>query len=76
MLPARPVLRHAALLLFCVATYAFAPVAGFGCLLLVLGLAQTSHSDRRTRAFYVAAFFLVLTHAEAPWAAWLRSLGR
>ena len=61
LLPARPVLRHAALLLFCVTTYAFAPVAGFGCLLLVLGLAQTSPSDRRTRALYVAAFFLVLT---------------
>jgi hypothetical protein len=76
LLPARPVLRHAALLLFCVTTYAFAPVAGFGCLLLVLGLAQTEASERRTRALYVAAFFVVLTYAEAPWAAWLRSLGR
>jgi len=75
LLPARPVLRHAALLLFCVTTYAFAPVAGFGCLLLVLGLAQTGPSASRTRALYVAAFFLVLAYAEAPWAGLLRSLG-
>ena len=76
LLPARPLLRHAALLVFCLTTYAFAPVAGFGCLLLVLGLAQTNPAEARTRALYVAAFFLVLTYAEVPWAALLRrSLG-
>jgi hypothetical protein len=72
LLPARPLLRHAALLLFCVTTYAVAPVAGFGCLLLVLGLVQTTPAEPRTRAVYVAAFFLVLTYAEAPWAGLLR----
>ena len=72
LLPAPRVVRHAALLLFCVTTYAFAPVAGFGCLLLVLGLAQTTADEPRTRALYVAAFFLVLTYAEAPWAGLLR----
>ena len=76
LLPFPSVLRHAALLLFCVTTYAFAPVAGFGCLLLVLGLAQTNPPETRTRVLYVAAFFLVLTYAEAPWADLLRrSLG-
>ena len=34
--------RHGAILLFCLATYAFAPVAGFGWLLLVMGLANVS----------------------------------
>jgi hypothetical protein len=70
LLPVAPVWRHAALLLFCLATYAFAPVAGFGCLLLVLGLSQTEASATRLRGLYVAAFFLVLVYAEVPWA-WL-----
>src|SRR4030095_683661 len=72
LLPSRPLLRHGALLLFCVTTYAFAPVPGFGCLLLVLGLAQTNPDEARTRALYVVAFFLVLTYADAPWAGPLR----
>ena len=77
LLPVAPPWRHAALLVFCVATYAFAPVAGFGCLLLVLGLAQTKPAESRLRLLYVAAFLLVLTYAEAPWAGLLRSaLGR
>src|SRR5262245_33107349 len=41
LLPVPRLARHASLLLFCTIVYAFAPVAGFGCLLLVLGLAQT-----------------------------------
>lgn len=66
------VVRHAALILFCVATYAFAPVAGFGCLLLVLGLAQADPGEGRLRALYMAVFLLVLVYAEVPWAALLR----
>jgi hypothetical protein len=72
LLPVAQVWRHAALLLFCLATYAFAPVAGFGCLLLVLGLAQTEAPATRLRGLYVGAFFLVLVYAEVPWAGLLR----
>jgi hypothetical protein len=47
---------------------AVAPVAGFGCLLLVLGLVQTDPRETRLRALYVAVYVLVLLYAEAPWA--------
>src|SRR5262245_4974154 len=68
LLPAPSAVRHAALLLFCTVVYALAPVAGFGCLLLVLGLAQTEPSETRLRALYVAVYLLVLLYAEGPWA--------
>jgi hypothetical protein len=61
-------LKHGLLLLFCFVTYAFAPVAGFGWMLLVLGLAQCDEADRALRTTYVAAFLLVLVYAEVPWA--------
>jgi hypothetical protein len=60
--------RHGALLLFCLATYALAPVAGFGWLLLVMGLATSTVDQRRLRAAYVAVFCAVLLYAEIPWA--------
>ena len=60
--------RHAALLLFCLATYAFAPVAGFGWLLLVMGLAAAAPDQRRIRAAYVGTFCVVLLYSEIPWA--------
>lgn len=63
--------RHGAILLFCLATYAFAPVAGFGWLLLVMGLATAAVDQRRIRAAYVGAFCVVLLYAEIPWAALL-----
>ena len=69
LLPSPPAARHAALLLFCVVTHAFAPVAGFGCLLLVL--AQTDPQETRLRVLYVAGYFLVLIYADAPWASLL-----
>ena len=59
--------RHGAVLLFCLATYAFAPVAGFGWLLLVMGLASTPADQRRIRAAYVSVFCIVLLYAEIPW---------
>jgi hypothetical protein len=61
-------LRHAALLTFCGLTYAFAPVAGFGWLLLVMGSAQTVASQIWLRRVYVAAFLVVLFYSEVPWA--------
>jgi hypothetical protein len=61
-------LRHLALLAFCAVTYALAPVAGFGWLLLVMGLANAEPRRHRLRRVYVAAFLLVLVYAEVPWA--------
>ena len=60
--------RHGAILLFCLATYAVAPVAGFGWLLLVMGLANSAVEQRALRAAYVATFCIVLLYAEIPWA--------
>lgn len=57
-------LAHASLLAFCLLTYAIAPVAGFGWLVAVLGLA-TCPDDRRLRLAYVAAFALILLYSEA-----------
>lgn len=70
LLPTRPPIetaRHAALLTFCVTTYAFAPVAGFGWLLLVMGVAQVGASQRWLRNAYVGAFVVVLFYSEVPW---------
>jgi hypothetical protein len=71
LLPLRPSLqpvRHILLLGFCVVTYAFAPVAGFGWLLLVMGLAACRTDQPKIRAAYVAAYLLVLLYSEVPWA--------
>jgi hypothetical protein len=59
--------RHAALLLFCVTTYALAPVAGFGWLLAAMGLSQCGARDRLLKAAYVAVFILILLYSELPW---------
>lgn len=69
--PTRVVSRcgHAAVLLFCAATYALAPVAGFGWLLLAMGLASSDPSDPRDRVWrraYLAVFLLVMLYAEMP----------
>src|SRR5436190_1875544 len=53
-------LRHAALLAFCLTTYALAPVAGFGWILVALGAAQCRPESQRLRAAYVATYALVL----------------
>ena len=58
-------LRDAALLVFCVGTYAVAPVAGFGWLLLAMGVAQGR--GPRALAGYLAAFALLLFYREIPW---------
>ena len=68
--------RHTALMLFCVTTYALAPVAGFGWLIATMGLAQCPSDGRTVRAAYVVVFFLVLLYSEIPWtgvlASWMR----
>jgi|SoiMethySBSTD1v2_1073268.scaffolds.fasta_scaffold00439_24 hypothetical protein len=61
-------LHHVSLLLFCGVTYAIAPVAGFGWLLLTMGVALCRPEQRLLRATYVATWFLVLFYSEIPWA--------
>jgi len=61
--------RHASLLVFCVTTYALAPVAGFGWLLATMGLAHCRPDQTSWRAGYVAVFILILLYSEIPWTA-------
>ena len=67
--------RHAAILAFCVTTYALAPVAGFGWLIATMGLAQCHSNQRVLRGAYILVFVLILLYAEIPWtgvlSAWL-----
>jgi hypothetical protein len=59
---------HVLLLLFCVTTYAVAPVAGFGWLLLTMGLASVSPEHRSLRTAYVIGWLLVLAYFVTLWA--------
>ena len=59
---------HVVLLMFCAVTYAFAPVAGFGWLLLVMGLAQLPSSRPWLAGAYLAVFLVVLFFDEVAWA--------
>jgi hypothetical protein len=61
--------RHASVLAFCLVSYAFAPVAGFGWLLLVMGAAQIRTPGAGLSVLYLMAFLAVLFYAEVPWAA-------
>ncbi len=60
--------RHGVLLLFCATTYAVATVAGFGWLLLAMGVAQCEPERRGTRLLYLAVYALILGYREVPWA--------
>jgi len=60
-------LGDAALLIFCAGTYALAPVAGFGWLLLSMGVAQCEPERRTTRWLYLGVFALVILHDNVPW---------
>jgi hypothetical protein len=59
--------RHLVLLAFCGITYAFAPVAGFGWLLLVMGLAQVEARQVWISRLYVVTFLAVLFYDQLPW---------
>ena len=61
--------RHAALLVFCMTTYALVPVAGFGWLLATMGLAHCRENQRVLRGAYLAVFILILLYSEIPWTA-------
>ena len=60
-------MRDAILLTFCVTTYAVATVAGFGWLLLALGVAQCEPGRRKTQLAYLVVFVLILFYREVPW---------
>jgi hypothetical protein len=64
--------RHVLLAVFCAATYALAPVAGFGWLLLSMGVAQAEPEKERTRLVYLVAFAVVLFATRWPWLRALR----
>jgi hypothetical protein len=61
-------LRHGLLLVFCLGTFAIAPVSVFGWLFVLMGLAQVPPERRTLRAIYVAAWFLIVFLTEIPWA--------
>ena len=63
--------RHALLLAFCTLVYPVAPVAGFGWLLLAMGVSQMPDADAFWRRAYVLIWLWVLATTELPWAAWL-----
>jgi len=59
--------RDALLILFCFVTYAVAPVASFGWLLLAMGMAQSKGSSS-VRVWYLTAFAALVFYNEVPWA--------
>ncbi len=69
--------RDPTLLVFAVTTFAVASVAGFGWLLMTLGLAQCDAAKRGTRGLYLATFFLIVVYEWVPFtealAAWSQS---
>ena len=52
-------LRHVVLLGFAATTYAIAPVAGFGCLLMLLGMSQCIDRHKSFFSVYVAMFIAI-----------------
>lgn len=73
--PDRRWIRHALLILFCVAIYPVAPVAGFGWLLLAMGVVSAESAG--WRAAYVGAWLIVLAGTSLPWTGWVAdALGR
>lgn len=61
------VVRHGTLLGFCATAYAIAPVAGFGWILAITGLAQVPEDQVRLRLAYVGVWFLILFYQYVPW---------
>lgn len=58
--------RHPLLLLFIFSTYLFAPVIGFGWVLIILGIAQLERTAVTTRLLYLFAFVLLQVY-KYPW---------
>ena len=59
-------LRHMALRMFCVVTYAFTRIAGLGWCLRVTALARAEPMDACLERLYVATFIGVLLLTELP----------
>ena len=72
----RSAVRHITLLVFCGTTYLFAPVAGFGWLLLAMGAGQLDGKQVGLKRAYVAAFLVVIFYGEIPWADLALKAGR
>jgi len=68
--------RNAALLLFCITTYAVAPVEGFAWLLIAMGVAQCGPAQRQTRLCYLVVFLLILFYRDEWIVQLLESLQR
>jgi hypothetical protein len=62
-------IRDALLILFCFITYAVAPVASFGWLLLSMGMVQSERANG-VRFWYLAAFAALVFYDQVSWA-WL-----
>lgn len=59
-------LRHPMLLLFVLSTYMFAPVIGFGWVIIILGVAQLDPAATRMRLLYLLSFVLLQIY-KYPW---------
>ena len=57
--------RDFSLLIFCITTYAVAPVPGFGWLLVSMALAQCENNNK-VRIAYICTFFIILFYYEVP----------
>jgi len=64
--------RHPMLLVFLFCTYLFAPVIGFGWVLIILGIAQLDPAATRTRLLYLLAFILLQIY-KYPWSSLMPS---
>lgn len=68
-------IRHLLLLIFCGATYPVAPVAGFGWVLLAMGV--VSAGTALWRAAFVGVWLIVLAGSGIPWLRWIAdAIGR
>lgn len=63
--------RDFLLLAFCATTYAAAPVAGFGWILLSMGIAQLDPDRHRIRGAYLATSVWILFATRWPWLDWV-----
>jgi len=63
-------LRHGLLLTFAATTYLVAPVEGFGCMLMLLGMAQCLVKDRTCFIAYVVGFALIQVAGQMAETVW------
>ena len=66
--------RDDLLIIFCLVTYAVATVAGFGWLLIAMGVAQCEVKKQSRLILYLITFLAILLYREIPWATLLLSI--